>query len=84
MEEADAMNDVHVAKTRRDLDEAIQQHMTALNGPGVVTDWAIYAERVGFDDDVFDIVMAVSEKMSVWKLRGLMYYASKFVGSLTA
>ena len=77
-----AADDVLIARTRRELDDAIQQHMRAMYGSLVTIDWVLVAENVN-DEDNHLLHPAISENMSGWKLRGMSWEAFKFMQAIT-
>ena len=81
-------DDVLVARTRRELDDAIERHMQALYGNLVTVDWMLVAENVVEDPKTEEFVHllhpAVSEQMSSFKLHGMSWQALRHFQALTS
>ena len=81
--EVDEVTDTaEIARTRALLDEAIQNHMSALyETPLVTIDWVVIAENV--DDSLNHILHpAMSSGMTSWKLLGLSMHGLRYFAAL--
>lgn len=77
------ISDVLVNKTRKELHEAIQNHMVAMHGPVVTTDWIVISENVT-DTDERILYSALSDGIPAWRVRGLAYTGLKYIHELTS
>lgn len=70
-------SDILISQTRRNLDEAIQQFLTASQGSGkLLTDWALVAETVepnlDAEADAHMVWLGTSAGLTSWRLYGLI------------
>lgn len=75
-------SEVLVVKTRQALHQAIQDHMVAMHGAVITTDWIVVSENVD-DSNERILYSALSEGIPSWKVRGISYVGLKYVHDLT-
>lgn len=72
-----------IQSTRQKLHDALQSHISAVFGPGVVRDFVGYAEVVG-DDAEPELLIFMSEHSGPWFLRGASQIGQYIVSDMTS